>query len=396
MRTGFKNRPGVTYDADQLDRFYAEDIQAVADFINGFPAGHYISGPAVSVANSLAFFIGTTGQSLGSSGIVMPIPGDLYSEGSLQFDGGLTSDYFHVGKQMIINGAQSNDLEGLMGMSNVESGRRVGVIQSFENGSGEFSFLTLVNRGLNGSEYVLLDNTSKKGAQLQISSNPDYLLKLATFAANSTTLSSVFSITHAGYVCVGSNIPLNRFVISNYAGTIPTVVTTVHLVGADSENTAMILDSIGNQCNIGVRRADGTHASKSAILADENIGTFSMSGYNGSAYTNSRGGYKMNSAENWTTTANGTYITFNTTEKGTATVGGTIRVRIDHNGNVGIGTTPDANALLDVSSTTKAVLFPRMTTTQRDAIASPVEGMLIYNTTTHVFNFRNNSAWAAI
>lgn len=49
--------------------------------------------------------------------------------------------------------------------------------------------------------------------------------------------------------------------------------------------------------------------------------------------------------------------------------------------NVGIGTlTPNASALLDLTSTTKALLLPRMTKTQRDAISSPVAGMAIYQT----------------
>ncbi len=49
---------------------------------------------------------------------------------------------------------------------------------------------------------------------------------------------------------------------------------------------------------------------------------------------------------------------------------------------VGIGTTtPNANAALDVSSTSQGMLFPRMTSTQRDAISNPAKGLTIYNTT---------------
>ncbi len=48
---------------------------------------------------------------------------------------------------------------------------------------------------------------------------------------------------------------------------------------------------------------------------------------------------------------------------------------------VGIGTTtPNANAALDVESTTQGMLYPRMTTAQRDAIASPAKGLTIFNT----------------
>ena len=51
-------------------------------------------------------------------------------------------------------------------------------------------------------------------------------------------------------------------------------------------------------------------------------------------------------------------------------------------GSVAIGiNSPVASAKLDVSSTSSGFLPPRMTTTQRNAIASPAEGLLIYNTT---------------
>ena len=65
-------------------------------------------------------------------------------------------------------------------------------------------------------------------------------------------------------------------------------------------------------------------------------------------------------------------------------------------GAVGIGTLPNANAALDVASTTKAFMPPRMTTAQRDAISSPTAGMVIYNTTTSVLNFHNGTSWGAV
>lgn len=41
---------------------------------------------------------------------------------------------------------------------------------------------------------------------------------------------------------------------------------------------------------------------------------------------------------------------------------------------------PDASAMLDVKSTTKGVLIPRMTQVQRNAITSPAPGLMIYQT----------------
>jgi hypothetical protein len=72
------------------------------------------------------------------------------------------------------------------------------------------------------------------------------------------------------------------------------------------------------------------------------------------------------------------------------------RVRIDTVGNVGIGATANAAALLDVASTTKGFLPPRMTTTQRDAISTPPAGLIIYNTTTNKLNVRTASSWEAV
>ena len=49
--------------------------------------------------------------------------------------------------------------------------------------------------------------------------------------------------------------------------------------------------------------------------------------------------------------------------------------------NVGIGTTtPNTSAQLDISSTTKGFLPPRMTAAQRTAISSPTNGLLVYQT----------------
>ena len=67
---------------------------------------------------------------------------------------------------------------------------------------------------------------------------------------------------------------------------------------------------------------------------------------------------------------------------------------IQANGTVGIATaTPAASAQLDVSSTTKGFLPPRMTREQILAISSPAEGLIIYNTTTKTPNYHNGTEW---
>ncbi|HUS01004.1 MAG TPA: hypothetical protein VMY77_04720, partial [Chitinophagaceae bacterium] len=55
--------------------------------------------------------------------------------------------------------------------------------------------------------------------------------------------------------------------------------------------------------------------------------------------------------------------------------------------------TPNASSILELRSTTAGFLPPRMTTAERDAIASPATGLVIYNTTTNLLNFYNGSSW---
>jgi hypothetical protein len=74
---------------------------------------------------------------------------------------------------------------------------------------------------------------------------------------------------------------------------------------------------------------------------------------------------------------------------------GTGNVIVDA-GSFAVGTTtPSAKALVDLTSTTKGFLPPRMTTAQRDAITSVPAGLMIYNTTTNKLNVYT-TAWEAI
>ena len=62
---------------------------------------------------------------------------------------------------------------------------------------------------------------------------------------------------------------------------------------------------------------------------------------------------------------------------------------------VGIGTTsPDPSSILDIESSTQGFLPPRMTSTQRDNITSPAEGLFIYNLDSNCFQFHNGSKWS--
>src|SRR4051812_44878522 len=67
--------------------------------------------------------------------------------------------------------------------------------------------------------------------------------------------------------------------------------------------------------------------------------------------------------------------------------------------NVGIGTNaPDASAILELLSTTKGLLVPRMNTAGMNAIAAPANSLLIYNTDSMCYFFYRvpTTAWISL
>ena len=66
-------------------------------------------------------------------------------------------------------------------------------------------------------------------------------------------------------------------------------------------------------------------------------------------------------------------------------------------GSVGVGTSsPSSSAALDVSSTTKGFLPPRISSTQRDAITNPVEGLTIWNNINKQLEVYDGTYWVTM
>ncbi|MEY4211581.1 MAG: hypothetical protein RLZ92_1962 [Pseudomonadota bacterium] len=64
---------------------------------------------------------------------------------------------------------------------------------------------------------------------------------------------------------------------------------------------------------------------------------------------------------------------------------------------VGIGTnSPSPNAILDISSTSKGLLPPRMSIGDRDAISNPPAGLLIFNTSTRTIQVFDGNSWTSL
>ncbi|MBE0638810.1 MAG: DUF1566 domain-containing protein [Bacteroidales bacterium] len=59
------------------------------------------------------------------------------------------------------------------------------------------------------------------------------------------------------------------------------------------------------------------------------------------------------------------------------------------------GSSADPSAMLEVKSTEKGFLLPRMTQAERDLIPSPAAGLVIFNLTTNESNIYNGTSWTS-
>jgi hypothetical protein len=75
----------------------------------------------------------------------------------------------------------------------------------------------------------------------------------------------------------------------------------------------------------------------------------------------------------------------------------TEKMRITTTGQVGIGTAaPNASAVMQIVSTTQGVMFPTMTTAQRQAIAAPATGLMVYDATANILMSYNGTRWQEV
>lgn len=122
--------------------------------------------------------------------------------------------------------------------------------------------------------------------------------------------------------------------------------------GATSRIRAVRYGSSGS-ATLQLFRSNGTLASPTALINGDTAGNLQYGGYNGSSLEPG-GAINAVATENWSGTAQGTKIEFKTTDNTTTTRD--LRMTIDQNGNVGIGT-EGPGAQLELSNTTVGADF---------------------------------------
>jgi hypothetical protein len=197
----------------------------------------------------------------------------------------------------------------------------------------------------------------------------------ANLIAWSTNGAERMRITSAGNVGIGTSAP----------------ETTLHVEAGFPITTTRRFSTSAFGGEIHLQKGRGSSASPTIVLNGDGLGAEKWFGYDGSTFRQAGMLTVEVDGEPSTSSMPGRFV-FSTTPSGSTS--SSERMRITSAGNVGIGTSsPNAAALLDVSSTTKGVLFPRMTGTQRDAISTPPDGLVLYNTTTNKLQVRAGGAW---
>ncbi len=249
-------------------------------------------------------------------------------------------------------------------------------------------------------------NASSPGAQLEIDSSALGTIGTIVKGAASQTANlqewqnssgTILSSLHAdGSVTVGSSGELYKLTLTGAAkNTVYYGLNTASAVAGDNLNYAVTNAVTGALTGFSYTAAASTGFNSTFFNSNTTDSTadsqfeVKVGGANGG---DPKFVYTINGVTNW---AMGVDNSDSDKFKigNSSTLGGADKMTITSGGLVGIGTaSPAASALLDLTSTTGALLLPRMTTTQRDALTA-VNGMQVYNSTTGKVNIYEGGAW---
>lgn len=202
----------------------------------------------------------------------------------------------------------------------------VGALQAITvTGSGAtFSGTTLVISGGGASITVPLvtasggtgtNTTFSQGSIVFADVSGNYTQSNSQFFWNSTSNRLGIGTTAAdAQVTINGNAASTSFVAAP-AG------TAIHLIGPDAAGGALCFDAFGAAPGILTRRGNNTAASPTAVVAGDSLGGIFGGGYQvtTSAFATNKAAIIMKAAENFTSAANGTIITIETTPSGSTT-----------------------------------------------------------------------------
>lgn len=297
-----------------------------------------ISGTCL-VTGTGALGAGTTGQVAyynGTNTVVGTSTIFITNQGFIGIGTTTPADTFNS----VTAGANTSYFDAYGGQPTMQGRRANGTITSPTAIVTDNVLFSFGGRGFDGTQL-----TSSAKGQVNVvaednwsTSDQGTYVNFTTTASGGTTRSEKMRITGAGSVGIGTTTPDTKLTVSaNTSGgqTAPSG-TMFHLLGADATTAFLDVDGFAGAPTFVGRRAAGTAASPTAVQANQGLMLLGGRGYGATAYSLDRARISFLAAENWTDTAQGAYIPFQTTP-----VGGTATVevmRLTDGGNLGIGT----------------------------------------------------------
>lgn len=266
----------------------------------------------------------------------------------------------------------SSTKRGLLSSSDWTTFNNKGTVSSVATGYG-LSGGTITTNGT-----LLVDSSTLANTFLRRADSSTYYTKFRSDTSRSNIYTQIATKGSGTVTSVTANSPL-----SSTGGTTPVISadTTTANTGLTTKYQNGLKLNITDTANMRVRLVAGTNiTSISGTYPNLTINAATQGGAVDSTFFWQQGGNAI------TSSGNKTLGTTNSTSLRLISNGST-RMTIDSLGSVGIGTTASASALLELSSTTKGMLMPSMTQTQRNAVSSPAEALIIFNTTRNTFDF---------
>jgi len=158
---------------------------------------------------------------------------------------------------------------------------------------------------------------------------------------------------------------------------------TGEILHGETNNTVALirLDSYNNNPTFQGRSTTGTQNTPTATTLDKTLAAFSGAGYDGSAFTGGRAIMFMDASQTFNSTAQGSYVLFQTTPKNTLTPTNAFRINSDQN----IGITPNTK-----------ICFDALDCSGNDYIISPSNGNVTLFSAGHQEQFQNKTGTIAL
>jgi hypothetical protein len=218
-----------------------------------------------------------------------------------------------------------------------------------------------------------------------------------TAVGNGALLDNVTGVanTAVGVTALSSNTANNNTAVGGYALYLNTTGGQNTAIGTNASesnttginNVAIGYIALASNTTTSQNVAVG-HSSLRNNIAGSNTALGFGAGYNGGTNANTTGTNNIFIGTN--------AIGVSATDSNRTWIGNASTATTWLGGNVLIGTTSSAaSAILQADSTTKGFLPPRMTTTEKNAIASPASGLVVYDSTLNALNFYNGTTWSS-